>query len=323
MVNRAIAKRPYFETRSDKRYFLSRLAREVRAQRIEVHAFCLLTTHFHLLVRSPSGELSEAMRRAQCAYSRHFNRRRRRDGPLIRARYFSKRIDSALYWRAVVRYIDENPLRAGIARSSGEYEFCSARSFMGRRRPPWLASESIERRALEITAAGRFSPDVYSAAFGPRCGEDVDSLCEVIESRMRSARELDPLEDLVGATPPQVRAWMRRKAKLADGMRIGLPVCGVGGLRRAIELELAKDGEWFLEREGAIFRGSELAWFGLSRSLCAVTAERLGRMTSRSPWRVRKFVAAFAELLSESEEHARRVDRIVRAALMAAHPLDL
>lgn len=57
VVNRAIGKRPYFETRSDQRYFLSRLAREVRRSTLEVHAYCLMTTHFHLLVRSPVGEL--------------------------------------------------------------------------------------------------------------------------------------------------------------------------------------------------------------------------------------------------------------------------
>jgi hypothetical protein len=46
VVNRAIAKRPYFETRSDKRYFLARLASKGRDGCLEVHAFCLMTTHF-------------------------------------------------------------------------------------------------------------------------------------------------------------------------------------------------------------------------------------------------------------------------------------
>jgi len=46
---------------------------------MEIHAFCLMTSHYHLLVRSPIGELSEAMRLAQSAYSRYFNRRHKRD----------------------------------------------------------------------------------------------------------------------------------------------------------------------------------------------------------------------------------------------------
>ena len=52
VVNRGIAKRPLFEDKSDVRYFLSRLALEVRRGRLEIHAFCVLTTHFHLLVRT-------------------------------------------------------------------------------------------------------------------------------------------------------------------------------------------------------------------------------------------------------------------------------
>lgn len=321
VVNRAIAKRPYFEARSDMRYFLSRLAAEVRSGRIEVHAYCLMTTHFHLLVRSPIGDLSEAMRRVQCAYSRHFNRLRRRDGPLIRARFFSKRVDTDLYWQALVRYIDENPVRAGVARASRDHEFGSARAFQGMRCPPWLSRESIEQRALEITGADRLTPSVYRAAFGPRRGEDLDSLCDVVESRMRSARDHDPLEDLVGATPHQVRAWMRRKAALADGMEVGLPVCGPGGLRKAIDRELARRGEWLLDRNGHTRRGSELAWAGLCRSLCGLPVSRIAELTGRSAWCARSDISLFTSFLAEDTEHSARVERIAKAALSAAMPI--
>jgi REP element-mobilizing transposase RayT len=46
----------------DDRYFLSRLARAHRLGLLEIYAYCLMITHFHLLVRSPVGRLSEAMR---------------------------------------------------------------------------------------------------------------------------------------------------------------------------------------------------------------------------------------------------------------------
>jgi REP element-mobilizing transposase RayT len=321
VVNRAIAKRPYFEARSDQRYFLARLADEVRVGRIEVHAYCLMTTHFHLLVRSPKGELSEAMRRVQCAYSRYFNRRRRRDGPLIRARYFSKRIDTGLYWRAVVRYIDENAVRAGIVPSSCDYEFCSARAFLRGRCPPWLTRDAIEQRALGIAHSDQFSPSVYLAAYGPHRAEDLDSLCDVVESRMRSARELDPLEDLVGATPRQVREWMQRKAVLADGMEVGLPVCGVAGLRRVIDRELVQRGEWFLDRNGDTWRGSQLTWIGLCRGLCGLPVSRIAGLVGRSEWHVRHESALFRSFLAEDAEHAARAERVASAALSASLPL--
>jgi REP element-mobilizing transposase RayT len=113
VINRGIAKRPLFESRSDVRFFLARLVRQIRLGRIEVHAYCFMTTHFHLLVRSPLGELSEAMRRVQNEHSRRFNRRKKRDGALIRGRFFSRPVRSLQYRRALVRYIDANPSAAG------------------------------------------------------------------------------------------------------------------------------------------------------------------------------------------------------------------
>ena len=50
VMNRGIARRTVFESREDVRYFLSRVARAVRRGEIEVHSFCIMATHFHLLV---------------------------------------------------------------------------------------------------------------------------------------------------------------------------------------------------------------------------------------------------------------------------------
>ena len=63
VMNRAISRRTAFETREDIRRFLALIACAVREGRIEVHAYSILSTHFHLLVRSLDGRLSETMRR--------------------------------------------------------------------------------------------------------------------------------------------------------------------------------------------------------------------------------------------------------------------
>ncbi len=84
VMNRGIARRALYEDRRDVRCFLACLALAARAGLIEVHAWCVMTTHFHLLVRSPVGQLSDAMRRVQREYSRAFNRRH---GALARGRF--------------------------------------------------------------------------------------------------------------------------------------------------------------------------------------------------------------------------------------------
>lgn len=315
-MNRGIARRPYFEARSDQRYFLAQLAAQVRAGRVEVHAYCLMTTHFHLLVRSPRGELSEAMRRIQNGYARWFNRLRRRDGPLIRGRFFSKRADTELYRRAIVRYVDVNPVRAGLVQSAAEYEFGSARAYSAATAPPWLSTDWVVDGAMSLTGDRVYSPATYARAFGGREAGDVDSLCAMIESRMRSARESDPLEDLVGTTPGEVRRWMRRKAMLADGHQPGLPVCGVVGLSRALERDVERGGEWLVDRAGRSWRGSELARVGLLRALCAVPWPTIASLTGWSVDLARRRGREHLAAMVADVQHAARVERIGTDAVL-------
>ena len=103
VFNRAIARRALFERREDYRFFLANLARAARRGEIEIHAYCLMGTHYHLLLRSPEGRMAEAMHRVQLAYSRWFNRSRRRDGSLVRGRYGSRLVRSLSYRRVIVR----------------------------------------------------------------------------------------------------------------------------------------------------------------------------------------------------------------------------
>ncbi len=106
VMNRGIARRPLYEHGEDMRVFLALTALQARARRIEVHAFSLMGTHFHFLVRSLEAALAEAMRQIQNRYSRWFNRKNKRDGPLFRGRYLAKLTDDPDYRRVVLRYID-------------------------------------------------------------------------------------------------------------------------------------------------------------------------------------------------------------------------
>ncbi|MHC4934459.1 MAG: transposase [Planctomycetota bacterium] len=74
LYHRGAARRTVFETRRDNRYFLAQLAKAVHRGEVEIHAICLLTNHFHALVRSPDGRISQAMMRALQSYVRYFNR---------------------------------------------------------------------------------------------------------------------------------------------------------------------------------------------------------------------------------------------------------
>jgi REP element-mobilizing transposase RayT len=216
VMNRALARRPLFEDRQDIRYFLSRLAREVRKGTLEIHCWCVLTTHFHLLVRSPKGELSDAIRNAQHAYTRFFNRKHKRDGPLIKGRCTSKRVRSKTYRRLLVGYINKNPVAAGMAELAPEYPYGSANQWSTGRIPKWLSQAWLSAdAALSIL---------------PHQGAELVESCI---KHMGSGHE--DLDELVGAAPQAMQSWLQRKAKLADGAAIGLPVCGRSSVLKALQ----------------------------------------------------------------------------------------
>jgi REP element-mobilizing transposase RayT len=312
-MNRGVAKRPLFEDRQDARFFLARLAGQVRLGRIEVHVFCLMNTHFHLLVRSPIGALSEAMRRVQNAHSRQFNRRRERDGTLIRGRYMSKPVHSLSYRRTLVSYIDANPVKAGIVATSGAYGLGSAKTYVGATGsgPPWLSREWVESEATRLAGTDRYSGAAYVQAFGGLSRE----AAELVHARLASTAVEDPLDDLIGTAPDRVRAWMQRKARLADGCRIGLPVCGRRSLEAALAEHVRTKGPWMVEDGRSTRRGADLARTGLSRDLCGLTWHAIASAERATDSVVRGRAGHHRRLLETDLDYAGRAAEVAKAAM--------
>ncbi|MFT7670435.1 MAG: REP element-mobilizing transposase RayT [Planctomycetota bacterium] len=316
VVNRGIAKRPLFETRADIRFFLSRLAREVRRGRIEIHAYSVLTTHFHLLVRSPLGEMSEALRQAQNAHSRRFNRIHQRDGALIRGRFFSKRVEDDGYWRTLIRYIDHNPVRAGMARSSEDYEFGSAHHYYRCDSGTlWLERDRVEREACRLANVSCFARGTYARAFGKKSAAETDELVDFVERRMRARGVADPLTDLVRSTPIEVQRWMERKTRLADGHTPGLPVCTAGALLRALEQDEESLGPWRVERGEALVPALPRAFVALAHDLAGLSWREISERRGESPMRCRLIAQEHRVSAQDCEEYRARTARVVYCAL--------
>jgi len=309
VMNRGLAKRTLFEGRSDIRFFLSRLARAVRAGKIEVHAFCVMTTHSHLLVRSPGGELSEVMRQVQLDYVRRFNRSRRRDGPLVRGRFASKPVGSLAYRRILVRYIDENPVRAGICGSPGEYPHGSAACYRRGSGPPWLTRSWIEEEVRARAGTDRYDPGDYARAFA-RASEFESHL---VERRIGSPGASDRLDELVTSTPEAVLSWMRWKARLADGTEPGLPVAAGPCVDAAVR-EARDRGAGVLLRKGRADLLAEIH-AGLLRDLSGATLEEIAQRLGRGQSSASQLCRRYAVRLEREENYARHASRLARAAL--------
>lgn len=306
VMNRGIARRSLFESKDDIRFFMAQLARAVRRGEIEVHAWCVLTTHFHLLARSPRGELSAAMRRAQNAYVRRFNRGRKRDGPLVRGRFRSKPVHSLAYRELLLRYIDANAVEAGLARSPCEYPWGSARAYATRDGPPWLSREWVEGLVCKRLRVPEYDAAFYAAAFLGGCPR---SIVDLIELRIRTSSHLehmDALDELVAAAPEGFARWLRARAELADASSPGLPVVDTLSVREGIRVARLTEPEWVFCLARKPRDGWEVLEVGLLRELVGAAFPEIGARLGRTVLAAARLYRTHRELLVSEPEYARR-----------------
>ncbi len=153
--------------------YYKRVLREssVRA-RCAVHAYVLMTNHVHLLVTPESAQGPARMMQAiGRRYVRYFNESYSRTGTLWEGRYRSTLVDSLHYFFACMRYVELNPVRAGVVMQPGEYRWSSFR-----RNAHGEADAPITPHALYL-ALGSVSSDrqaAYRAMFA--CHLDMDAV---------------------------------------------------------------------------------------------------------------------------------------------------
>ena len=104
-------RRDIFLSKEDQKVFLEKLGLSSDIYNIPILAYVLMTNHFHLLLTTPDGNLSEFMRHFNISYTAYFNTRHHRVGHLYQGRYKSYLVDADNYLLEVSRYIHLNPVR--------------------------------------------------------------------------------------------------------------------------------------------------------------------------------------------------------------------
>jgi len=147
VMNRGLARQRVFNDGGDRTGFLQLLADCHDMWGVRVLVYCLLDTHYHLLLQTPEANLPRVMRHLDGVYTQRYNRRHGRDGPLFRGRYAAIVIEAERYLLAVARYIHQNPVTAGLARTPEAYEWSSCRWYIREgKRPDWLDTEQLLAR---------------------------------------------------------------------------------------------------------------------------------------------------------------------------------
>jgi REP-associated tyrosine transposase len=144
VTSRGNEQKDVFKSRKDREKFLDYLASATERYGAAVHAYCLMSNHYHLLLETPAGNLSEIMRHINGAYTTYFNVKRKRSGHLFQGRYKAILVEADEYLAELSRYIHLNPVRAGIVERPEHYQWSSYQSFTGQsKQPEWLRTGFI------------------------------------------------------------------------------------------------------------------------------------------------------------------------------------
>jgi len=131
---------------ADRCQFLELFGKEVEQQHWRCYGYCLMDNHYHLLVETPEGHLSDGMRRLNGTYTQAFNRRHQRVGHVLQGRYKSILVEKEAYLLELCRYLVLNPVRARLVRQAHQWAWSSYRATVGRQAgPPWLDVGAVLR----------------------------------------------------------------------------------------------------------------------------------------------------------------------------------
>lgn len=131
VYTRSAGKIPLFRDDFDRTDFCNRVARVVGKYKWRCEAFCLMTTHYHLLLDVPENALQRGMHWLNGTYAQQFNKTHGRWGHLNGARYTLTPIESLRQLRNALRYVARNPAEAGMCELPQDYVWSSYRGTAG------------------------------------------------------------------------------------------------------------------------------------------------------------------------------------------------
>ena len=95
-----------------------------------LYAYCLMSNHIHLLIREREDTIGMAIKRIASSYVYYYNHKYSRDGHLFRERFKSEPVNDMAYFVTLLRYIHQNPVKAGMVSEVKDYEFSSWGEYM-------------------------------------------------------------------------------------------------------------------------------------------------------------------------------------------------
>lgn len=170
ITSRGNEKKDIFASDRDRKRFLATLSDVVKTYNWICHAYCLMGNHYHLLIETPEGNLSDGMRQLNGVYTQLFNKTRKRVGHLLQGRFKAFLIEKETYLLEVARYIVLNPVRANMVTYPEDWRWSSYRAMIGLcETPDFLTTNDTlrhfgDRRSTAIKRYAQFVLDGVGVA---------------------------------------------------------------------------------------------------------------------------------------------------------------
>ncbi|WP_433747954.1 transposase [Falsibacillus pallidus] len=200
LIMRGVNRQSIFEDDEDRTRFLETISRFKKNNSFQLYSYCLMNNHVHLLMKEGADSISTAVQKISSSYVYFYNEKYERSGHLFQERFKSEDINNMRYFLTVLRYIHQNPLRAGLSPSvfnspwTSIHEYEKRYTFVDTEFPLSLFSSNKKKayelfhqhmqtltddECLEYRIKVRLTDDElreHMQAFGIRSGSDLQKL---------------------------------------------------------------------------------------------------------------------------------------------------
>lgn len=173
---RGINRQNLFENNADRQRFIDTIGYYKTISGYNLYGYCLMSNHVHLLVREADESISMAIKRISSSFVYWYNQKYNRCGHLFQERYKSEAVESEGYFLTVLRYIHQNPVRAGIVKEMEQYPWSSYLEYLGK------VNITDVDFALDIFSANR---DKAIELFKKHSNEESEEQCLEIRENLR------------------------------------------------------------------------------------------------------------------------------------------
>lgn len=202
---RGINRQNIFNDDEDRQKYIAIMQKTKEISQCEFYGYCLMNNHVHMLIREGKEKISQIMKRIGVSYVYWFNGKYERSGHLFQDRYKSESVEDNNYLLAVLRYFHQEPLKAGIIDTIGDYSWSSYNAYIAK------------------NPQGLIDTGFVLGMFGGRTDEVISHFIQI----MNEANYIQYLDDKEKKKWTDDEIISRELAKLAEKKRInGLNTIG-------------------------------------------------------------------------------------------------